>query len=250
MSLRLSSTVPFPISLLKLSLSDFTPGWALTSSSSDGLEAAPHVMAPGDIYAAMFTLCTPVAVGLSSIGSLHFRCKRLPEGSRSRLPSEAGSAEGGSEEGGVAGRAPAAVREIMFADREIVHPLPRICVCSRMVEVYFQAPAQVALGAVTTVVLKLENCVEEHLAVRVGVTPGPSGEIVGDTVTDVWLKGGEASEVILEVRALEAGVLDLVGNVEVLLGRASADLDAAGPVSAEPDQGLEFALGTSVFVTV
>lgn len=249
MSLRVSSAVSFPISLSKLSLSDFTPGWALTSSSSDTLEAAPHEMATGDIYAAIFTLCTPVAAGLSSIGALHFRCKRLPEGHGSRGPSEAGSAEGGSAQGGAARRAPAAVREIMYAEREIVHPLPRTCVCSRMVEVWFQAPAQVALGASATVVLKLESCVEEQLSVRVRIAPGSSGEIAGDAFTDIWLKGGEAGEVSWQVSAVEAGVLDLFGSVEVLLGRASVDLDAPGAVGAEPDQGLEFALSTSIFLT-
>lgn len=238
MSLRVSSAVPFPISLSTLSLTDLTSGWALTSSSSDGLEAEPHEMATGDIYAAYFTLCTPVATGLSSIGALCFRCQRLPE-----------DEEGGAGEPGRGPGVPAAVREIMHAERAITHPLPRLCVCSRMVEAWFQAPAQVALGESATVALKLESCIEEQLSVRVGIAAGSSGAIVGDAFKDVWLKAGEAGEVGWEVSAEEVGVLDLFGSVEVLVGRASDDLDAAGPaVAAGPDQGLDFALSTSVFV--
>lgn len=232
--------MPFPLSLSKLAVTDVTSGWALTSSSSDSLETSPHEMASGDIFAAVFTLCTPVATGASSIGALNMRCKRIPEDSTAEA---AARTDGGDD-----ARLPAAVREAMYEEREIMHPLPRVCVCPRMVEAWFEAPAQVALGA-TTVLLKLESCVQEQLSVRVRIGVGSSGEIVGDAYKDLWLKAGEAGEVGWEVSAKEVGVLDLFGTVEVLIGKVSGDLDASGALPGnDSDPGLEFALSTSIFV--
>lgn len=243
MALRVSSAVPFPLSLSELTLCDLSSGWALTSTSCGGLQDSPHEMSTGDVYAARFSLCTPVATGSSSIGALRFRCRRISDDS---ADAEAGGA-GAPEPAEVA--VPHAVREIMYVEHEIVHPLPQICVCSRMIEAWFQAPPQVAMGASSTVVLKLESCVEEQLSIRVGIATGASGQVSGDAFKDVWLRAGEAGEVGWPVHAQEPGVLDLFGSVEVLVGRPSGELDAPSVADVNmPDQGLEFALSTSVFV--
>eukprot|EP00892_Ulva_mutabilis_P008472 jgi/Ulvmu1/5998/UM026_0122.1 len=249
MALRLSSAVPFPLSLSALALTDLAPGWAVTSSSCDSLEGSPQEMCSGDVYAAHFTLCTPVATGASSIGALHFCCRRVPDDSTA--PSEAGEGEGGgaASPAAVAGPPPEAVREIMHEERTIVHPLPQISVCSRMVEAWFEAPPQVAVGASSLIVLKLVSCMEEQLSIRVGLATGGSERVLGDAFRDVWLRAGQAGEVEWEVCAEEAGVLDLFGSVEVLVGRPSGELDApSGLETGAADQGLEFALSASVFV--
>lgn len=243
MALRVSSAVPFPLSLSALSLIELSPGWALTATSTDSLDDEPHSMSTGDVYAAVFALCTPVATGASSIGSLRYRCRRLPE------ESAAAAEDAGGVTAASNGAMPEVVREIVFQEREIVQPLPQICVCSRMVEAWFRVPPQVALRAASAVELKLESCVEEQLSIRVGIATGSSGQVVGDAFKDVWLRAGEAGEVGWQVSAQEAGVLEVFGSVEVLVGRPSGELDeTSATVGAVPERGLEFALSAAVFV--
>jgi hypothetical protein len=234
MALRMAAMMPFRLQLRALALQDVAPGWQLLSQSCDGLPEAPVDMACDDVFVASMSLCTPDCPGTSALGKLQLAFQRLEAG------------EGGED---VPPGLPATARAAMHEERTVMHALPRVAVCPRVLEAWFEAPAAAPKGGRAAIKMKLSNCSDAALNLRVYLGTGAPGTVVGEPFQDVWLAAQEAGEALWEISTHSAGLLSCLGTVQVSGGdgRMTTGGDTHTSTAGAHLQ-LEFSIVASMYV--
>lgn len=257
MSLRVASLTPYTLQLQSLQLEGLAAGWSLLHNSGQELQTAPHTMHCDDVYTSAFSLRSPETPGTVQLGSLRLKLYRI-DSQQSDPVADQGTDEGEEGSGSADTRnVPAAARAAMLEERTLVHALPRIAVCPRVVEAWFETFPTATVGWGVPVKIKLGNCSDRQLSLRVFLGTGGLGSVAGEPFKDVWLGAHEAGEARWDVSTQAAGVMSFLGKVQVTITPESVDEATVGggggasrPVSKGGEQPqLEFSLVASVYVT-
>lgn len=252
MSLRVTSLTPYTLQLQSMQLENLSDGWSLLHNSGRELPGTPHTMHCDDVYMAAFSLCSPEHPSTVQLGSLRLKLQRIEAAGTSAAATVRGaeSLQKGSVSESDHKIVPDAARACMLEERTLVHQLPRIAVCPRVVEAWFETAPSASVGLGVPVKIKVGNCSEKQLLLRVFLGAGSLGSVAGEPFKDVRLGAHEAGEAYWDVATQGAGMLSFLGTVQVNSSSADSAVDASKPsIKAGQQLQLEFSLVSSVYVT-
>lgn len=252
----MASIAPFSLDLRSVKMENLSSGWSLLHDSCAALDAFTHNMQCDDVYMAALSLCSPPEPGSAALGSLNMQLQRMeapPSPSTSTETSKIEASDSKSPDDEEASQiVPDAVRACMLEPRVFMHALPRISVCPRMVEAWFEAHTSTTVGLEVPIKIKLGNCSDESLSLRVFLGTGSLGTVSGAAFQDVKLGAHEGGEARWSVSTQAPGMLTCLGTVQVSTpgkGGMSGGLEGTkSPTAAPEPPPLEFSLVSCVHV--